>query len=591
MSEIEGRNYQILNTIATGGTAVLYKAIQSSLDRLVVVKRLHSHLTSDPNFTKRFELEAKAAASLDHENIVRIIDFGSSHSNYYIVMEYIDGQSLKELLQKKGTLGEELTLLIAYEICMGLDHAHQRGITHRDIKPANIMITKEGQVKITDFGLAKLHQSQTQQTVANTLLGTPLYMSPEQAIGDSVDGRSDLFSLGTICYEMVTGTQPFVGENYAAVIQNIINGTVPPPSKIRDTVSSEADSMVMKALNREPCKRFRTALEMARAIESHLGQEKILSIKEQLRRLITSDGSSEIVSPTAQKRGSFGRRKVLSAVLTSLAVVGLAVVLGMNPGKLDDLKTRFKALLASNPVPPAEEFQLGSQEELTGPMVVPPLEPNIKNPFEEKRDTHENTTETPKGAVPVDTAQSTPNPFGDSLDTAEPRSANTPGTTSGEIAAEPESATPVIEKEKKPHIGYLEITVEPEAAIYIDGKHHTDGAGLGPLELSVGTHEIVCERETYSIYREAIHIKKGELSRRRIFLERLQGAVHFETDNGIQIFIDDVFKGTTPISRPIKLPVGTHRIELKKLGYKSWVSKVFVPSGETLWLQIKLVPQ
>ena len=208
MTEHDERNYQILNTLATGGTAVLYKAIQTSLDRHVVVKRLHSHLISDPNFTKRFEIEAKAAASLDHENIVRIIDFGSSHDNYYIVMEYIEGLSLKELLDKHGALDPELALLVAREICLGLDHAHQHGIIHRDIKPANIMITSDGQVKITDFGLAKLHQAQTHQTVANTLLGTPLYMSPEQAIGDTVDGRSDLFSLGTMCYEMITGTHP-----------------------------------------------------------------------------------------------------------------------------------------------------------------------------------------------------------------------------------------------------------------------------------------------------------------------------------------------------------------------------------------------
>ena len=206
-------NYQILNTIATGSTAVLYKAIQTSLDRKVVIKKLHAHLTSNSEFTKRFELEAKAAASLDHENIVRIIDSGNVDGNYFIIMEYIDGLSLQEFIERNDRIDEDIALLITHEICMGLDHAHQRGIIHRDIKPANIMITRDGIVKITDFGLAKLKDIQISQTTTNTLLGTPLYMSPEQAIGERIDGRSDIFSLGTICYEMLTGKQPFFGNH------------------------------------------------------------------------------------------------------------------------------------------------------------------------------------------------------------------------------------------------------------------------------------------------------------------------------------------------------------------------------------------
>ena len=155
-------------------------------------------------------------------------------------MEYIDGFALSDILEKHGPLEDEIALLIAREICIGLDHAHQHGIIHRDIKPANIMITATGQVKITDFGLAKLIGNQIQHTVADTLLGTPLYMSPEQAIGDGIDGRSDIFSLGTICYEMVTGRQPF-REHYAAVIQNIIKCTPPPPSRIRKNLDPEVE--------------------------------------------------------------------------------------------------------------------------------------------------------------------------------------------------------------------------------------------------------------------------------------------------------------------------------------------------------------
>jgi serine/threonine protein kinase/uncharacterized low-complexity protein len=374
------KKYEICNTLATGGTAVLYKAIQTSLDRPVVIKKLHSHLISDPNFTRRFELEAKAVASLDHENIVRIIDFGSGEGNYFIVMEYIDGPCFKDVLSSRRVISEDLMLLVAREICLGLDHAHQRGIIHRDIKPANIMITMEGQVKITDFGLAKLHQSQTQQTVASTLLGTPLYMSPEQAIGDSIDGRSDLFSLGTICYEAITGTQPFLGDNYAAVIQNIINGGISAPSRIRKDISPGAEELVMKALHREPGKRFRSALEMARAIESLLGQERLASSRERLRRLAAGEDD---LAPRSRRpvRKTPRKRRLLSLGVAAACIASAAVVISLNPRGVGNLVDSFRAIRQSDPTPPpADPILAGQGEELPGVSMAalaepPPAEP------------------------------------------------------------------------------------------------------------------------------------------------------------------------------------------------------------------------
>ena len=207
----EGKSYRILETVASGGTAVLYRALQISLDRVVAVKRLHPHLTQDENFTRRFVLEAKAAASLDHQNIVRVIDFGVEEGSYQMVMEFVEGESLKEVFDRWRPMHPELALALVHQVCRGLEHAHAKGIVHRDIKPGNIMLTKMGVAKITDFGLAKLTQSNSSQTAADSILGTPLYMSPEQAFGESVDQRSDLFSLGTVLYELLTGRQRFAG--------------------------------------------------------------------------------------------------------------------------------------------------------------------------------------------------------------------------------------------------------------------------------------------------------------------------------------------------------------------------------------------
>jgi serine/threonine protein kinase len=600
MSEKSAKKYEICNTLATGGTAVLYKAIQTSLDRPVVIKKLHSHLISDPNFTRRFELEAKAVASLDHENIVRIIDFGSTEGNYFIVMEYIDGPCFKDVLSSRRIISEDLMLLVAREICLGLDHAHQRGIIHRDIKPANIMITMEGQVKITDFGLAKLHQSQTQQTVASTLLGTPLYMSPEQAIGDSVDGRSDLFSLGTICYEAITGTQPFLGDNYAAVIQNIINGGVNAPSRIRKDISPGAEELVMKALHREPGKRFRSALEMAREIEAFLGQEKIASSRERLRRLASGEGD---LAPRARRsvKRKPRRKSLLSLGIAAACVASVTVILSLNPRGIGNLIDTFRAIRRSDPAPaPADPVFAGQGEEIPGVSMAPPA---ASPPADTPADTAGIPSEAPRdsGRVLENSTGRFSLPNAEESRKAElekaklmqqplapvEKTARPPDTPVAEKSAAPPAAAARIEA---PATGFVDITVEPTAEILIDGRRRIVGDRLAMLELPAGAHEIACRSEGYRDYLEAVQIKRGELSRRIITLERLTGMISLETAAGTQVFVDGVFKGTVPLGSSLDVPVGTHRIELKKPGFQTWASAVFVPQDETVRLAISLVP-
>lgn len=578
MSDKVLRNFQILKTIATGGTAVLYKAIQTSLDRPVVIKRLHSHLTSDANFTRRFELEAKAAASLDHENIVRIIDFGVSSNNYYIVMEYIDGRTLKELLERTGPLGEELAFLVAHEICMGLDHAHQRGIIHRDIKPANIMVTCEGQVKITDFGLVKLHQSQVQQTIANTLLGTPLYMSPEQAIGESIDGRSDLFSLGTVCYEIMTGTQPFIGNNYAAVIQNIVNCEVPTPSRIGAKISTVAESIVMKSLNREPGKRYRTALEMAGAIESHLGEQRISSMRTRLKRL----AAGEEVGPVKVNSGPRRRRGRWRIILPAAAAVVAALAIAFHTS-LFEVVSELGSRVAdtADPVEPREEYTAARNEMAAGvsfsPLEGMPALPAY--PIADSTASVTGTADSLTAAAPTDSSPPAATGTGDGTETPPPPP---PDSLTEEAAAEPAPPKAVT--------GFLDIMVEPGASIMVDGREEVVGTRCGPAEVPVGRHEISCKKAGYREYRETINVKRGEMSLRRIILQRVTGGVYFETEKHVQVFVNGIYKTTTPLPDPIELPSGTYRIELKKPGYKKWSSEVYVPPDETLWLKIDLSP-
>ncbi|MBN2070409.1 MAG: serine/threonine protein kinase [Candidatus Krumholzibacteriota bacterium] len=579
---MENRNYQILNTIATGGTSVLYKAIQKSLDREVVIKKLHSHLTSDRNFTGRFELEAKSAASLDHENIVRIIDTGTAGNSYYIVMEYINGSTLKEVLEKNGPLGNDLTLLIAREICLGLDHAHQRGIIHRDIKPANIMITNEGQVKITDFGLVKLSQAHLEQTIADTLLGTPLYMSPEQAIGEGVDGRSDLFSLGTICYEMATGHQPFSGANYAAVIQNIINSSIKAPSKIRSSISPEVESIVMKALNREPSKRYGTALDMAREIETIIGREKIIEAKNILKRLVA--GRPKLPeTKVKKKRNKTKRKKILSTFMIAAALAVSSFYLYSNP----DLLSKARESIY--------EFT-GRLRKHDAQGVLPASLPpgiGIDGIYSTIADTsaviiqgQPVPAETVYIEVPVSPLPSTFT----AADSASPLQ-----EAAAEIQ-EPAGTDELVSKIEEPAdpreeetAGFIDIIVEPEADIVIDGIFRLSGNRYGPSEIEAGTHSISCKQKDFTEYTETIIITRGELSRRRIYLEMKSGDLLFATAAGIRVFINGKFMGITPLAGKISLPTGKHLIDLKKTGYKDWSNEVYIPADETVTMRIDMV--
>ncbi|MCJ7507760.1 MAG: serine/threonine protein kinase, partial [candidate division Zixibacteria bacterium] len=225
---------------------VVYKAQDTKLDRLVALKFLPQHLTADAVEKERFIHEAKSASSLNHPNITTIHEIDEFEGQMFIVMEYCEGKTLKEVIEKE-TLSLKKVLGIAIQVCEGLAMAHKKDIVHRDIKPDNIMLTKEGQVKITDFGLAKL-KGATKLTQTRSTLGTAAYMSPEQASGEEVDCRSDIFSFGVVLYELLTKQLPFKGEHQAAIVYSIINEEPQPVARFNNQVSSELERIVNKTL-------------------------------------------------------------------------------------------------------------------------------------------------------------------------------------------------------------------------------------------------------------------------------------------------------------------------------------------------------
>jgi serine/threonine protein kinase/Tfp pilus assembly protein PilF len=247
-------HYKILEKLGEGGMGVVYKAQDTKLDRIVALKFLPQHLTSDLVEKERFVHEAKAASALNHPNITTIHEIDEFEGQMFIVMEYCEGKTLKQIVEKE-TLSIRKVLDIGIQICEGLIIAHEKGIVHRDIKSVNIMLTPRGQVKIMDFGLAKL-KGATKLTETRSTLGTAAYMSPEQAQGEEVDQRSDIFSFGVVLYELLTGKLPFGGEHHAAIIYSIINEEPQPVSRYNNQVSTELERIVSKALVKEKEERY-----------------------------------------------------------------------------------------------------------------------------------------------------------------------------------------------------------------------------------------------------------------------------------------------------------------------------------------------
>ena len=270
---LDGR-YEILEVIGTGGMAVVYKARCHRLNRLVAIKILKDDLSQDEEFRRRFHAESQAVAMLSHPNIMSVYDVSTSDEADYIVMELIDGITLKQYMKKKGTLNWKETLHFSIQIAKALEHAHSRGIVHRDIKPHNVMVLKNGSIKVTDFGIARIMSNNN--TLTKEALGSVHYISPEQAKGGRVDNRSDLYSLGVVMYEMMTGRAPYDGESPVAVAIQHINGGAPMPSTLNPNIPGGLEQIIMKAMAVDPDQRYSSATQMLVDLEEFRKNPSIL---------------------------------------------------------------------------------------------------------------------------------------------------------------------------------------------------------------------------------------------------------------------------------------------------------------------------
>ncbi|HEX5132959.1 MAG TPA: protein kinase [Candidatus Krumholzibacteria bacterium] len=261
------RGYDSFEQIAVGGMAVVYKARKQSIKKTVAIKVLLPHLAADMRFITRFQQEAEAAARVQHDNIVNVVDYGKSDSSYYIVMEYYDGLTVEELLHTQGRLPVDIALAITLHVAYGLDAAHAANLVHRDIKPANIILTHQGGIKIADFGLAKDTEKFTLVTHTGKVVGTPAYMSPEQTRGEPVGKPSDIFSLGVVAYELLASKRPFEGGSYSEVVDRIQSFDPPPAGSLNPLVDDSIEAMVSRMMAKSLRQRYACMQEVITDIE------------------------------------------------------------------------------------------------------------------------------------------------------------------------------------------------------------------------------------------------------------------------------------------------------------------------------------
>ena len=271
-----GDRYEILEKIGTGGMSDVYKAKCHKLNRLVAVKVLKQEFSENANFVAKFHVEAQAAAGLMHPNIVNVYDVGEEDGIHYIVMELVEGITLKKYIEKKARLSVKEATSIAIQVSMGIEAAHNNEIIHRDIKPQNIIISKEGKVKVTDFGIAK---AATSNTVSSNVMGSVHYTSPEQARGGYSDAKSDIYSLGITLFEMLTGRVPFQGDSTVGIAIKHIQEPMPSPRQYVEEIPVSVEQIVLKSCQKSPDRRYQTMAELIDDLKQSLVTPEVPFVK------------------------------------------------------------------------------------------------------------------------------------------------------------------------------------------------------------------------------------------------------------------------------------------------------------------------
>ena len=584
--------YEIIEELGRGAMGVIYKAKDPVIGRYVAIKTIRlGDFTDSAHVAElhaRLMREAQSAGVLSHPNIITIFDVGEESGLAYIAMELVEGATLEHLIGSNQRLDEATIVNIARQTADALSFAHQHGIVHRDIKPANIMLTQDGRVKVADFGIAKV--GSTKMTQTGMLLGSPSYMAPEHFLGQPLDGRSDIFALGILLYELITGQPPFMAENLGTLSYKIVHEDPVPPVKLKPGMNPRLSELVVKALARDPAARFQSASEMCTSLDaldsSRTGKPA---------RVLADAAETQRVEPLLVRTASMPRpmkkpRRVGRWLLIgSLLLTGVAAIAAiLYPAEFKEAfhVARQRLLPSTSHVDQTTEGQQRDSQSPSpespastapAPEGVPPEAPSSSS------------NETKPVEAPVEPAQ-----------TPAPLTAETPPAKSPVDAVPPSSKTPApsISRPTEPRPsaatvpGIIQVTSSPPGAeITFDEQQNASWTTPYTFQnVSKGRHTFEVRKAGYVPERRIVVLLGNESQRVSVVLTMAAGVLRVSTvPGGASVYVDGELKReVTPAS--LKIPAGPRRILLRKEGYRDIEQVIEIEDNSVTTLNQQLAP-
>ena len=567
--------YQIVGELGRGSMGVVYRGFDPVIGRTVAIKTMLPHGLSPQEFEEykaRFQREAMAAGILAHPNIITIYDFGDDNGVLYLAMEFLEGKSLEKIVQDQTVLPIETILPIYDQVCDALDHAHRNKVVHRDIKPANIMILDSGLVKVTDFGIAKMMAMG--MTQAGQILGTPNYMSPEQVKGRQIDGRSDIFSLGVILYELVTGEKPFGGQNITTVIYKIINENPIPPRELDASIHAGLSYVISKALAKNRDERYQTCRELAEDLRNYknLGSPAVGQGTVVLKAAPVPSAVAEPAPPPLDQTRLAPTPPPQSA-LTAVDETPIASSLSIH----------------MNPPPAPRQQSIPQIAWVLGALLVLAIMGGISYFLVLRPRSQPGAPVVPSAVAKVTPAQIPQPPVTPATQPAEPVTAPTaPATAAQPTTRKPAEAPPkpaVVSKK----LGQLMVSANVSGArISVDGR--SDPSWLTPhtiADLPAGAHNVVISMDGYDNFQQSVTIGGGQTSNVVGNLSSPRAELDIVTEPaGVEVLIDGKSYGPSP-ARATLAP-GNHTYIVKWTGMAPSESTVALLDGQIITKRLSL---
>lgn len=605
--------YQVEGELGQGAMGVVYKATDPTIGRQVALKtlRLDVHGIEADEMHRRFQNEARAAGVLNHPNIITIYDAGEDQNLFYIAMEFIVGETLAEILKKRRVLPVEHVIGVTRGVCNGLDFAHSKGIIHRDIKPANIMIAADGTAKIMDFGIAKAAGN---LTTAGQVLGTPNYMSPEQVRGKPLDGRTDLFSLGVVLYEMLTGAKPFAAENVTSIIYKIVNEDPVAPHELDPGIDPGLSAIVMRALSKDANDRYQSGADLAREVancssyrapSAALTGAQVAFSAEQINSAEPTQAAATAVAPATSKIPApvtapettapavprKSRRRISFGVVTALTVVVVLAAVGHRIRKripaAEPQPTRVQQPAAATETPVREKTP-----ERLGELSVSSVPPGAKIEIDGKTNaawvTPLRDEKLSPGKHTVHLTLPNYEPETRTVEIFGGRKTNVDATLKSlyatiHLASDPPGANILIDGQPTGKKTPADLKVAPGSSSFILRKQGYDDSGDTVTVAAGDTVNITPKLSAAPLGRFGRFLRGEQAGNRGVLVIRTRPRGALVAVNGV------VLPGATPVRIPIR--AGRYTIQLASDGYQPVKREVVVESGKPTAVTEQLVPQ